>query len=147
MIMMMMMNPKILNYCIFEPFGTELRQSRYLGLHTQKTRISAFVFVIIYRSADKSLARPVRKKARKHIRDARDFKNVETRAVIKFFFPLQGKAPKEIHAILTEILACFLPGGLRIYQHPCTGRGCQFPNFHEMGILCLICTIISGTYF
>ena len=26
-----------------------------------------------------------------------------------FFFPLQGKALKEIHAILTETLACFLP--------------------------------------
>jgi len=26
-----------------------------------------------------------------------------------FFFPLQGKAPKEIHAILTETLTCFLP--------------------------------------
>jgi len=26
------------------------------------------------------------------------------------FFPLQGKAPKEIHAILTETLAYFLPG-------------------------------------
>jgi len=26
------------------------------------------------------------------------------------FFFLQGKAPKEIHAILTETLACFLPG-------------------------------------
>ena len=25
------------------------------------------------------------------------------------FFFLQGKAPKEIHIILTEILACFLP--------------------------------------
>ena len=25
-------------------------------------------------------------------------------------FSLQGKAPKEIHAILTETLACFLPG-------------------------------------
>ena len=36
--------------------------------------------------------------------DARDFNNTETRAVIKFFFPLQGKAPKEIHAILKEIL-------------------------------------------
>jgi hypothetical protein len=30
-------------------------------------------------------------------------------AVIESFF-LQGKAPKEIHAILTEILAYFLPG-------------------------------------
>jgi hypothetical protein len=26
------------------------------------------------------------------------------------FFFLQGKAPKEIHGILTETLACFLPG-------------------------------------
>ena len=35
--------------------------------------------------------------------DARDFNNTETRAVIKFFF-LQGKAPKEIQAILIETL-------------------------------------------
>jgi len=34
---------------------------------------------------------------------ARDFNNMETRAVIMFFF-LQGKAPKEIYAIRTEIL-------------------------------------------
>jgi len=33
--------------------------------------------------------------------DAHDFNNMGTRAVINFFF-LQGKAPKEIHAILTE---------------------------------------------
>jgi len=33
--------------------------------------------------------------------DSHDFNNIETRAVIKFFF-LQGKRPKEIHAILTE---------------------------------------------
>ena len=63
----------------------------------------------LYRRADKSLAPSGRKQARKHVRDARDFNNIETRAVIKFFF-LQGKAPKEIRAILTETLACFLPG-------------------------------------
>jgi len=34
------------------------------------------------------------------------------RAVIKFVF-LLGKALKEIHVILTEILACFLPGGAK----------------------------------
>ena len=34
--------------------------------------------------------------------DTRDFNNMETRAV-EFFF-LQGKAPKEIHAILKETL-------------------------------------------
>jgi len=28
-------------------------------------------------------------------------------------FYLQGKAPKEIHAILTETLACFLPGRVK----------------------------------
>ena len=36
--------------------------------------------------------------------DARDFNNMETTAVIKFFFSLQGKAPKEIHVILRETL-------------------------------------------
>ena len=36
--------------------------------------------------------------------DVRDLNNVETRAVVKFFFLLQGKATKEIHAILTETL-------------------------------------------
>ena len=61
-----------------------------------------------YRGADKSLARPGRKQARKHVRDARDLNNMETRAAIKNFF-LQGKAPKGIHTILTETLACFLP--------------------------------------
>jgi len=35
---------------------------------------------------DKSLARPGRKQARKHVRDARYFNNIETQAVIKFFF-------------------------------------------------------------
>jgi len=39
--------------------------------------------------------------------DARDF-NIETRAVIKFFF-LQGKAPKEIHANLREKLGENVP--------------------------------------
>ena len=58
----------------------------------------------MYRGADKSLAPPGRQQARKHVRDARDFNNIETRAVIKFLF-LQGKAPKEIHAILIETLA------------------------------------------
>jgi len=36
--------------------------------------------------------------------DVRDFNNMYTRAVIKFFSFLQGKTPKEIHAILTETL-------------------------------------------
>jgi len=40
--------------------------------------------------------------------DVRDFNDVETRAVIKYFF-LQSKAPKEIHAILTETLGEHAP--------------------------------------
>ena len=40
--------------------------------------------------------------------DQRDFNNIETPAVIKFFF-LPGKAPKEIHAILEETLGEHTP--------------------------------------
>jgi len=42
--------------------------------------------------------------------DARDFKNMETRTVIKyFFFFLQRKAPTKIHAILVETLGEHAP--------------------------------------
>jgi len=40
--------------------------------------------------------------------EARDFNNIGTRAIKVFFF-LQGKAPKEIHAILTETLGEHAP--------------------------------------
>ena len=86
-------------------------------LHAVCLKVRVFFVLVIqccrincsFRAADKSLTRPLVKQARKHVRDARDFNNIETRAVIKVFFFLQGKAPKEIHAILTETLACFLP--------------------------------------
>ena len=64
----------------------------------------------MYQGADKSLARPWRKQGRKHVRDARDFDKIETWTVYQGFFSQQDKAPKEIHAILTETLACCLPG-------------------------------------
>jgi len=54
-----------------------------------------------YPGADKSLNWQGRKQAQKNVRDARDFSNMETRAVIKIFSP-QGKAPKEIHAPFWE---------------------------------------------
>jgi hypothetical protein len=79
--------------------------------------LSQTQFIHKYRGADKSLARPGRKQARNHVRDARDFNNIETRAVVKFVF-LQGKAPKEIDAILTETVACFLPGGAKNLSAP-----------------------------
>ena len=47
-----------------------------------RTAIPAYM----YQGAVKSLARPGRKQARKHVREARDFNNIETRAVIKFIF-------------------------------------------------------------
>jgi len=74
-------------------------------------------FSLTYWGADKSLAWPGRKQTRKHIRDARDFNNIETRAVIKFLF-LQDKAPKEIHAILTETLSRFLPAQAKELSAP-----------------------------
>ena len=39
------------------------------------------------------------------------------RTVIEFIF-LQGKAPKEIHAILTETLACVIPGRAKDLSAP-----------------------------
>ena len=83
----------------------------------------------MYPGADKSLARPGRKQSRKHVRDASDFNKIETRAVIKFLF-LQGKAPKEIHAILTETLACFLPGRAKDLSAPLyIGLHVKYPLF------------------
>jgi len=46
---------------------------------------------VIYISLAKSLARPGRKQARKHFRDARDLNNIETRAVIEFFFSCKSR--------------------------------------------------------
>ena len=39
-----------------------------------------------YRRADKFLARPGMKQHRNHLRDARNFSNIETLGVINFFF-------------------------------------------------------------
>ena len=71
-----------------------------------------------YRGADKSLARPGRKQARNYVRDARDLNKIETRVVIRYFFFLEDKAPKEIHAILTETLAFFLPSRAKDLSAP-----------------------------
>jgi len=75
---------------------------------------------ITYRGADKSLARPGRQLVRKHVRDARFQQNRDASCHQVSFPARQGKAPKEIHAILTEKLACFLPGRAKDLQHPCT---------------------------
>jgi len=49
---------------------------------------------MMYRGADKFLARPGRKQIRKHATDACDFNDIETRAVINPPPPQQGKTPK-----------------------------------------------------
>jgi len=93
----------------------------YFRMVTYHTILSTVLYILIYRGADKSLARPGKKQARKHVRDARDFNNIERPAVIKFPPPpppLQGKAPMQIYAILTEILACFLPGWAKDLSAP-----------------------------
>jgi len=48
----------------------------------------------------------------------RAISTTSSRELSSSFFPLQGKAPKEIHAILTETLACFLPGGAKDLSAP-----------------------------
>ena len=83
----------------------------------------------MYLGADKSLARAGRKQPRKHVKDTRDFNKIETRAVIKFLF-VQGKAPKEIQAIRTETLACFLPGRAKDLSAPLyIGLHVKYPLF------------------
>ena len=69
--------------------------------------------------ADKSLARPTslchRRESILSLErgvcscDVRDFNNIKMRAVVKFPSPLQGKALKEIHTILTETLGEHVP--------------------------------------
>jgi len=91
-----------------------------------------------YRGANKSLARPGRKQTWKHVRDVRDFNQIETRALIKFLF-LQGKTPKEIHAILTETLACRLLGRAKdlsapLYKILFAALGILFLSLHQFSI-------------
>jgi len=63
-----------------------IRSSVLVFVFQLHSLVCIYVTDHMYWGADKSLARPGRKKARKHVRDARDFNNIETRAVIKFFF-------------------------------------------------------------
>ena len=103
--------------CLQIQFPLDCKQTR---LHYKDKTVDDWYLLweSYYRGADKSLAQPGRKQARKYVRDARDFNNIEMQAVIKLFFPLQGKAPKEIHAILTETLDCFLPGRAKDLSAP-----------------------------
>ena len=48
----------------------------------------------------------------------REISTTSRRELSSVSFPLQGKAPKEIHAILTETLACFRPGRAKDLSAP-----------------------------
>ena len=89
--------------------------------HKQSGRWKVYAVIdqTVYRGADKSLARPGRKQARKHVTDAR-FQQHRDASCHQVFFFVSGKAmgPKEIHAILTETLACFLPGVAKYLSAP-----------------------------
>jgi len=61
---------------------------------------------------------PDHKQARKHVMDARDFNNIETRAVIKIFPPCKSRRRRKFNAILAETLACFLPSRAKDLSAP-----------------------------
>ena len=58
--------------------------------------------------------------------DARDFNNMESRAVIIFFF-LQGKATKETHAILTDTLGKYAPSYATVKNWVAQFKSGDFP--------------------
>ena len=99
-----------------------------------------FCGILYYRGADKSLTRPGKKQARKHVRDAR-FQQHRDASCHQVLFFLQGKALKEIHAILTETKACFLPGRAKDLSAP------LYFNFLYDIILSTICSTILTTMY
>ena len=70
----------------------------------------------MYRGADK---RQTRKKTNwKACHGRARFQRYRDASSHQVFFLLQGKAPKEIQAILTETLTCFLPGRAKDLSAP-----------------------------
>ena len=84
---------------------------------------SARNYMINNRGADKSLAPPRRKQTRKHVREARDFNNIETRAVINFFFPCKARRRRKLTPLLQKHQLVSFLVGLSSYYHPCTCSG------------------------
>ena len=73
----------------------------------------------MYHGADKSFARPGRKKNSEACQGTRAISKKNRDASCRqVSFLLQDKAPKKIHAILTETLACFLPGRAKDLSAP-----------------------------
>ena len=57
--------------------------------------------------------------------EERDFNNIETRALIMYFF-LQGKAPKEIHTILTQTSGEHAPSYASVKNYVAQFKRCDF---------------------
>jgi len=57
--------------------------------------------------------------------NARDFNNIETRSIIRFFL-MQGKASKEIHAILVETLGVHAPSYATVKNWVAQFKRCDF---------------------
>ena len=96
------------------------KQSNENGIpfcHKRNTQLNRECPVCLYRGADKSLAQPGRKQARKHVREARDFNNIETRAVIKFFFSCKARRRRKFAP-----LAFFFPGRAKDLSAPLSTR-------------------------
>ena len=60
------------------------------------------------------------------------------------FFSLQGKAPKEIHAIVTETLACFFPGWAEDLSAPLPHENIylQSMSWNPLLFICSKCQIL-----
>ena len=70
------------------------------------------------RGAHKSLAPTRKEKSSEACQGRARFQQHRDASCHQVFFSLQGKAPKEIHAILTETLSFFNPGRARDLSAP-----------------------------
>ena len=94
------------------PSSAEIKERVELYLDTTSEPslpVLGWTLHLRYRGADKSLARPGRKQAQKHDRDARDFNNMEPRAVIRVFYSCKAMCRRKFTPFW-QTLACFLPG-------------------------------------
>jgi len=73
---------------------------------------------LLHRGADKSLARPGRKRARKHVRDQRDFNNIDA-SCHQFLFSCKSRRRRKFTPFWQKHLLVSFLVGLRTYQHPC----------------------------
>ena len=99
----------------------------YVSMYACMYYVCTYVctYVCMYRGADTSLARPERKQARKHVRDARDFNKIETRTVIRSF-SLPARQGAEGNSRHSDRSVSLFPSwsGQRLISTPVV-RGCN----------------------